>query len=85
MIVGDPLNGSEAEVSVKPERREWLRVSDAMHIYSLSRAIIYEMIRNGEIRSVLLRKRGNVSGSRRIFADSLDDYFARFLEKEGKS
>jgi predicted DNA-binding transcriptional regulator AlpA len=69
------VGGSNLPPTLEP--REWLRVSDAVRIYSLSRSRIYEMIRDGEIISVSLRKRNRVIGSRRISKDSLDAYFAR--------
>ncbi len=64
------------------DRREWLRVSDAVRIYSISRSRIYEMIRNREIISVSLRKRNRTLGSRRISKDSLDAYFAHHVEEQ---
>jgi predicted DNA-binding transcriptional regulator AlpA len=60
---------------------EWLRVSDAMRIYSISRSRIYELIRDREIVSVSLRKRNRIIGSRRISKDSLDEFFARHIEQ----
>jgi hypothetical protein len=68
----------------KSQRPEWLRVSDAVRIYSLSRSKIFELLSDGEIKSVSLRKRGNVRGARRILTSSIDDYFARHAN-EGPS
>lgn len=51
------------------------RVDEAMHLLSMSRTVIYGLIRSGRLRSV---KQGR---SRLIPAAALDDYVA-LLERE---
>ncbi len=55
---------------------EWLRVSEACRSTSISKAKLYDLINRGLIRSVSLRERGQIKGTRLICADSL----RRFLE-----
>jgi Helix-turn-helix domain len=54
--------------TVKPE---WLRIPDAARFSGLGRSSLYELIREGKIKSVCLRKRNNSRGVRLISADSL--------------
>lgn len=59
---------------------EYLRVSDACNRFSVSRSWLYELIKQGTIKSVSLRKLGNTRGSRRINAESL----RLFIESHGE-
>ncbi len=45
---------------------EFLRCAEAARIYNISRAKIYELMREGKIEYVSLRKRGSTSGVRLI-------------------
>ena len=58
-------------VVAKPE---FIRISDAVRTFALSRSAIYELIQAGAIRSVSLRKRGNLRGVRLIDYASLAAY-----------
>ncbi len=64
---------SAGKTNLQPE---WLRVSDACRYSSISKAKLYDLINRGQIRSVSLRERGQIKGTRLISADSL----RRFLE-----
>ncbi|MEU7912096.1 MULTISPECIES: helix-turn-helix domain-containing protein [Microbispora] len=57
--------------------RRLYRIPDAMRLLSLSRSVIYELIRSGRLRSV---RQGR---TRLIPASAIDDYI-RLLEKEAK-
>lgn len=57
---------------------EWLRINDVPKVFRLSRSLIYELIKEGKLRSVCLRRPGNVSGIRLIAADSIRAYIASF-------
>jgi len=50
---------------------EWLRVKDAVKRFSFSRSTIYNLIKDGSIKSKSIRKVGNSRGARRINAESL--------------
>ena len=51
------------------------RVPEAMRMLSLSRSVIYELIRSGRLRSV------NEGRSRRITAAAIDEYVALLNEE----
>lgn len=53
---------------------EYLRVSDACQRFSVSRSWLYELIKEGAIKTHCLRKLGNTRGARRINAESLRLY-----------
>ena len=59
---------------------EWLRVPEAVRRFGLGRSTIYELIRNREIKTALIRKRGNTTGIRLISTDSLRAFIERFVE-----
>jgi excisionase family DNA binding protein len=54
------------------------RVSDAMHLLSMSRTVIYEQIRTGRLRSVTQGR------TRLIPASAISDYIA-LLEQEARA
>lgn len=56
------------------EPLRWLRVEEAVRTRGLSRSLLYELIRDGKIKSSALRKPGNIRGIRLISAESLDAY-----------
>jgi excisionase family DNA binding protein len=60
-----------------PAERRLYRIPDAMRLLSLSRSVIYELIRSGRLRSV---RQGR---TRLIPASAIDDYI-RLLEKEAR-
>lgn len=54
--------------TLKPE---WLRIPGAVQVSGLSRSLLYQAISSGEIKSSVIKKRGNVRGVRLISFDSL--------------
>jgi hypothetical protein len=56
----------------------WITVRQATSRFPLGRTSIYELIREGRIRSLLLRKRGNVSGKRLLNSASIEAYIASY-------
>ena len=57
-----------------PLKPEWLRVDQAIHVYGLSRSMLYELMAAGTIKSAVLKKRGNIRGIRLLSSGSLDAY-----------
>jgi hypothetical protein len=57
----------------------WLRVSTAVAASGVSRSRLYEWIRDGRIRSICIRERHQVKGTRLIHAASL----WKFLDSMG--
>ncbi len=57
---------------------EWLRVSGVTKLFRISRSLTYELIKEGKLRTVCLRRKGRQSGIRLIAADSIRAYIASF-------
>lgn len=55
---------------------EWLKVKDVVAIYRIGRTTVFSLIRTGIIRSVSLKKKGNIRGLRLISKISVDEYLA---------
>lgn len=53
---------------------EWLRVKEACAYSRLSKPKLYQLLNRGLIRSVALRERGQIKGTRLIFFDSLKTF-----------
>jgi hypothetical protein len=53
---------------------EWLRVREACDYSRLSKAKLYQILNRGLIKSVSLRERGMIRGTRLISFDSLRDF-----------
>ena len=66
-----PAGGSFNQVTENPE---WLRVSEACEYSRLSKPKLYDLINRGLIKSVSLRERGQIKGTRLIAFDSLRDF-----------
>ena len=55
--------------------REWIRPNEVKRFYPTSRSYLYELIKQGKVRSKSIRKRGNTRGMRWVSLDSLREYF----------
>lgn len=53
------------------DRLEWLRVDEARAFSRLSKAKLYDLINRGLIKSVSLKERNQIKGTRLISNDSL--------------
>jgi hypothetical protein len=53
---------------------EFLRVQEAVTWSRLGKGTMYGLMERGLIRSISLRERGKIKGTRLIVADSLKDY-----------
>jgi hypothetical protein len=56
---------------------EWLDVPGATRAVSLGRSYLYQLIHDGSVRSICVRKPGCVKGKRLISAASLMEFLAR--------
>ncbi|NWK55652.1 helix-turn-helix domain-containing protein [Verrucomicrobiaceae bacterium N1E253] len=56
---------------------EWLRLAQATAIFGVGRSKLYELIKDGKVKSTSLRTRGQVKGTRLISYDSLSDYIEK--------
>lgn len=59
---------------------EFVSVKEATRVFGLSRSYIYELIKQGVIRSISLRNRGQSMGRRLIVYESLKSYMLSFSE-----
>ncbi len=55
----------------EPLPKEWLRVSEACQYSRLSKPTLYNLLNRGLVKSVSLRERGQIKGTRLISFDSL--------------
>lgn len=62
---------------------EFMRCDEVCRIYAVSRATLYEKMRDGQISFVSLRKPGAVNGIRLLRAASVREYFEGAAKKEG--
>ena len=63
---------------------EFLKIKEAAKVFSIGKNSLYELIRAGKIKSVLLRKRGNIRGTRLLSYDSLLNYLNSLSDEAGK-
>lgn len=55
-------------------RREWCRIAEACHFSGISKPKLYQLLNRGDIKSVSLRERGQIKGTRLVSFDSLRDF-----------
>ena len=68
-------------LEAKHTRPEWLRIPAAIEVFGISRTKLYELIGERCIKSVSLRKRGQIKGTRLINYDSMMEYLDRLAEQ----
>lgn len=61
---------------------EWLRISQATQTFGIGRTKLYELIAKNRVKSVSIRERGQVKGTRLISFDSLNDYLESLVDKD---
>lgn len=75
MSSNDQSNDGAAHAGpLKPGRPEWLRPNKVPHYFGIGRSRVYELIAEGKIKSVSLRRRGQKHGTRLISYDSVSAY-----------
>ena len=72
-MLNDILDSND-ELLRQQAHPEFLRIGEAVAVFRLSKAKIYQLISSGKIRSICLRERGQVRGTRLIVYDSLREY-----------
>lgn len=61
---------------------KWLSPTEASKIYNISKSRLYELLAEGAIPSVSIKKRNARRGLRRISVEALDAYFADLQESQ---
>jgi hypothetical protein len=76
-----PMNThTSTDVTTLPAK--WLRLPAACAYSGMSRAKLYELISEGQIKSICVRKKGNIRGLRLLSAESLDAFLESFVAEE---
>jgi excisionase family DNA binding protein len=65
-----------------PHDDDWIRVRQVVAHYNISRTTVYDLLQQGVLRSVSLRKRGNIRGIRLISKAALDGYLAQLAANQ---
>lgn len=68
-----------------PLTPEFCRMSDLRVLFGITRSMAYLLINEGKIRSVSLRRLGNLKGVRLVYVASVREYLNSLLEKESKT
>ena len=71
-----PSEIAEQTISPLTPGAEWLRPADVKSFCGIGRSVLFELIRDGAIKSVMLRRKGASKGSRLISVASLRSYIA---------
>jgi hypothetical protein len=66
-----------AASEVQPVLPEWLDITGAVRASSICRSLIYDLIKTGKVKSVVLRKEGAARGRRLINAQSLREFISK--------
>ncbi len=65
--------------NVAPMLAEFGRWQDVQRLYGIKRGTLYNLINEGKIKSVVLRRKGNVHGCRLIHLASISQYLNSLL------
>ncbi|MEI7774860.1 MAG: hypothetical protein WCK17_08795 [Verrucomicrobiota bacterium] len=74
--------GHQTTAPVQPGL-EWLRPGDVRPRYGIGRSLLYELLKEGKIKSVCLRREGRATGIRLVSAISIEAYISSH-EEAGK-
>ena len=73
---------SEASNNANGTLPEWGRVADVQRLLGIKRGTLYTLIASGHIKSVSMRRKGNVRGCRLILLSSVAAYLQSLLETQ---
>ena len=65
-----------------PEFGRW---QDVQRLFGIKRGTLYNLVNEGQIKSVSLRRRGNVHGCRLFHLASINDYLASLMTQQQSS
>jgi hypothetical protein len=66
-----PLEAGTINRNNQPHDAEWARVPDVIKRFGIKRTRLYELLAEGQVKSVSLRRRGCVKGIRIVSCDSV--------------
>jgi hypothetical protein len=58
---------------------KWFRIPAACAYSGMSRAKLYQLMTEGQLKSICVRKKGNIRGLRLISAEGLDAFLESFV------
>jgi hypothetical protein len=61
---------------------EFGRFQDVQRLFGIKRATVYSLIADGVVKSVSLRRRGNLKGVRLVHLQSLSEHLNRMMEEQ---
>jgi len=64
-----------------PEFGRW---RDVERLFGIKRGTLYNLINEGKIKSVMLRRKGNIHGCRLIHLASVSQYLNQLLEQQSQ-
>ncbi len=64
---------------VMPEFGRW---QDVQRLFGIKRGTLYLLVAEGHIKSVSLRRKGNLKGCRLYYLQSVSDYLHRLLDEQ---
>lgn len=69
----------EQKTIAKQTEAVWMRVPEVVRGYGISRTKLFQLAKDGKIRSVSLREPGTARGTRLFCVKSIEDYIESFL------
>jgi hypothetical protein len=75
----DPISVASPSIAALPEFGRW---RDVERHFGIKRGTLYNLINEGKIKSVMLRRKGNVHGCRLIHLASVSQYLNQLLETQ---
>lgn len=75
-------NNSKSLTPANPSMPHWLRPAQVPYYYGLGRSTVYNLMKDGLIKSVSVRKKHTIRGCRLISAASLDHYLSTLQQKQ---
>jgi DNA invertase Pin-like site-specific DNA recombinase len=77
----EPINlaNTSNATNTLPEFGRW---QDVQRLFGIKRGTLYNLINEGKVKSVLLRRKGNIHGCRLIHLASLSQYLNGLLETQ---
>ena len=73
------MQASSSASSLLPEFGRW---RDVQRLFGIKRGTLYNLIAEGKIKSVVMRRKGNVHGCRLIHLASISQYLNGLLETQ---
>ncbi len=58
------------------------RHQDVQRLFGIKRGTLYNLMGEGKIKSVLIRRRGNIHGCRLFYLPGIQDFLRQLLEEQ---